>query len=36
MNACNIKALILDFDHVLFNTDADCEVRKTVVPKIGS
>lgn len=28
MNACNIKALILDFDHTLFNTDADREVRK--------
>jgi hypothetical protein len=27
MNACNIKALILDFDHTLFNTDADREVR---------
>ena len=28
MNACHIKALILDFDHTLFNTDADREVRK--------
>lgn len=28
MNACNIKALILDFDYTLFNTDADREVRK--------
>ena len=24
----NVKALILDFDHTLFNTDADWEVRK--------
>lgn len=28
MNARCIKALILDFDHTLFNTDADREVRK--------
>ncbi|MBQ5737926.1 MAG: HAD family hydrolase [Alistipes sp.] len=23
-----VKALLLDFDHTIFNTDADCEVRK--------
>ena len=28
MNPDKIKALILDFDHTLFNTDADNEVRK--------
>lgn len=28
MNDNKIKALILDFDHTLFNTDADREVRK--------
>jgi phosphoglycolate phosphatase-like HAD superfamily hydrolase len=28
MNARCIKVLILDFDHTLFNTDADREVRK--------
>ncbi|MBR5214634.1 MAG: hypothetical protein IKV80_00240 [Bacteroidales bacterium] len=28
MNDNKIKALILDFDHTLFNTDTDREVRK--------